>query len=297
MRRIFLSFLILFLGIPVWGAIAETSDQQAMIAKAMEAQTKILRRDYEGSLRIFKELEEEYPRHPVGPFGKMGLWVMRMQENETFEFDREYFEAAEKGIALMDQLPGQKKELSEWDMFILSAGYGIHGFYHSKKHEWWKAYVFGNKAKQFLMKLIWKNPKFYDAYMGLGMYKYYRSVFTNQLWYFPFYPDRREEGINDLKLAVAEGEYSPDLSAANLGLIYLREKRFKEAGDLFKPLVKKFPKNIILRISLGRAYLMAKQYKLAVREFETVLKVDSKNKLAPKFIRETEKAEKDNRKR
>lgn len=245
-----------------------------LASEAMAAQEKIFERDYPTALQMFKTLEQNYPNHPIGPFGQMALWEMRELENENFAYEKEYQAAADKAIALMDRLPAVQTNLSEWDLFVLSSGYGLQGFHHARKSEWWRAYIDGNKARHYLKKLIWAHPEFYDASMGLGMYDYYRSVFTARLRFLPFFPDKRESGIAQVKITIEKGTYANRLGVANLALIYLNERRYVEAQTLLEDLLQRYPRNTILRMFLGKAYFFEGQYAKALAAFQTVEKID-----------------------
>ena len=279
----FLGILCVLLLLPVRSVLAEESE---LITRTLSGQTQILSRDYEGADQIFQGLIRQYPEHPAGYFGVMALLETRMLENDDFRFEKEYLAAAEAGLKVMDQLPGRKRVLSQWDRFILSAGYGLHGFHFARKGSWWKAYFYGSEARHFLKQLIWNDPNFYDAGLGLGLYDYYRSVYTRILRFLPFFPDKRAEGISQVEMAIEKGKYSHDLGLANLALIDLREHQWIKAESVLADLLQHYPNNIIFRIYLGSALTAEKKYAEAETQFKKILAIDSGIARAKEYLKE-----------
>lgn len=278
-------FLFSFPGL-CWG------EEDLLIAAAQTGQSQIFARDYEAARQTFQHVIETDPDHPTGYFGMMALWETRMLENSDFAFEEEYLKVAEKGLKIMDRYPAQKQVLSRWDRFILSAGYGIHGFHYARKGGWLRAYLFGNKARHYLKELVWEDSHYYDAYLGLGLYDYYRSIFTRQLWFLPFFGDKRVDAMVQVRTAMEKSLYSRDLARANLSLIHLREGEWQPAESLLNSMLQDYSKNIVLRMYRTHALLGQKKMSEAKEELRKVLQIDPKISRAKELLNQIAEREK-----
>ena len=123
--------------------------------------------------------------------------------------------------------------------------------------------------------------------MGLGMYEYYRSFYTLKLRFFPFFPDRRERGIQKVKKAIKKGSYVSQIASVNLAIIYLNENRFIDAQNLLQAILKFYPQNTVLRVFLGKAYFFNKEFEKAAAVFKKVLEIDSSLKNVASFYQKS----------
>ena len=73
---------------------------------------------------------------------------------------------------------------------------------------------------------------FYEAYIGLGTLHYWRSAKMGIIRKLPFIADRREQGIEELKLAVEKSLFSSSAAAAGLAWVYLDSKDYRKAIEI-----------------------------------------------------------------
>ena len=250
-----------------------SSDLRAdMISQALEAQDLVFKRDYPAAIESFKELEAKYPDSPTGVFGQMIIWQIMMFENFDMNHSSEYEAAEERFMSFAgDNVEGG---VPSWDLFLIGAGYGMRGFYYSKKDQWFRAVGSAIRAMQVLKRLAWEDPLYHDAYLGIGMYNYWRTVFTERFHLLSIFEDKRKEGIRQIELAAEKGKYSSKLARSNLAIIYSNERRHKEARKIIDEFLEAYPENIILRRISGRAYYAARKYDDAKDEFLRILKID-----------------------
>lgn len=125
-----------------------------------------------------------------------------------------------------------------------------------------------------LKKAIKGDPGWVDPYFGLGVYEYWRSVYTQRLRFIPFFPDRRQEGVDKLKRVIQEGRFTNDLARGALAWIYYNEEQYKKAEALCFPLRKKYPGNLVLRTLKAHILTAKRQFDPALREYQKILAVD-----------------------
>lgn len=239
----------------------------------MEAQRFLFERNYDAALKVFQDMEREHPESPTGAFGQMAVWQLRMFENLDFRFRAEYEEAQRRFEKIVDEF-SKMRTVEAWDLLIAGAGLGMRGFFFLRDGKWFRAFGSAIRAVRFLRQAAWQDPNFIDPRLGIGMYDYWRSVLTTELYFLPFFGDRRKEGIEAVKLVMARGQYTIDLAKANLATIYIEERRYNEAITLLDNLLDTYPQNIILRQFKARAYMVQRSYDLAIKEHRQVLEID-----------------------
>lgn len=247
--------------------------EEKLASAALAGQEMIFQRRYDEARRFFKNIEQKYPHSPLGVFGRMAILEVGMLEREDFHLEKEFVEAAKKGEKIVGGVM-QRYHPSNEDLFYSGALIGLEGFFRARKGEWWGAYSKGTVSRQIFKNILKKDPAFVDAEMGTGMYIYWRSVFTKELRFLPFFPDRRQEGIAIVEKVAREGFMAKELAQVNLGIIYFEEKRYADAIRVFDDFCKKYPDNVVLHTLYGKVLMADKKYDLAIEKFDRAVKID-----------------------
>lgn len=279
MRRL-ICFLLIFLT-PQIAFAFEQSDE--IVWLAMEGQTRIFERRYDDALRLFQEVEKEYPYSAVGPFGQMAVYEVQMLEAEDFHLEKEFLETAKRGEEIVDKIM-QRYRPSDVDLFFSGGLIGLEGFFRARHAQWWGAYTRGNICRQIFNSILKRNPSFVDAQFGLGMYIYWRSVFTNEIKFLPFFSDRRKEGIAIVEKVAREGNLAREMAQVNLGIIYFEERRLADAERVFDDFTKRYPRNALLHMFYGKVLLADKKYDQAIEEFKKVAQINPRIIKANYFV-------------
>lgn len=269
MRRFICMLLVLLVS---QTAFAFDQDEE-IVWLSLEGQKRIFERNYDSAFELFKRVEADYPMSGLGIFGQMAVLEVRMLEREDFHLEDEFLEMAKRGEILVDKAM-QMYNPSEIDLFFCGGIVGLEGFFRARHGQWWGAYTRGNISRQIFNTILKRNPSFLDAEFGLGMYTYWRSVFTNEVKFLPFFTDMRAEGIATVERVAKEGNLAREMAKVNLGIIYFEEKRLADAIRVFEDFTNRFPKNIILHQLLGRVLMADKKYDRAIGEFKKVLAID-----------------------
>lgn len=257
-----LCFLLLFVS-SAWADV---------ISETLNGQELLFERNYSSAIELFKKIEQDYPESPAGTFGQIATWQIMMFENSDFRFKEEYKSAEkrfeEAAYRLLQRNP------SSWDLFITGSGYGMRGFYYAREGRWFRALGSAVRAIQLLKRAKFEDKEFIDAYLGIGMYAYWRSVLTKGLHFLPFFGDRRKEGIEDVERVIKEGQYAKKLAEANMAFMLAREKQYDKARAILEDYLEKYPNNIILRQLSGDIYIDTKKYDNALAEYKRILEID-----------------------
>jgi len=113
--------------------------------------------------------------------------------------------------------------------------------YYSRAGSWWSALRYGIKAKKAFGRCIKADSAFYDAYVGLGSYRYWRSAKTKAINWLPFVPDERDRGLRELELAAEKSLFSGDFARNSLIWVWIDLRRYEEAESLAVEMQNKYP--------------------------------------------------------
>jgi len=177
---------------------------------------------------------------------KAGIVYTEMTDDEQFDSE-EYFKA------LIDTaLDGLNQFLNvspkdNWALFFKGTALGYLALWEGHHGSWVKAVFKGMDAGKIFSKTVAQDSLFYDGYLGLGTLNYWRSAKMGFIRSLPFIADKRELGIDQMKLAMDSSRYSSEAAALGLAWIYIDRKEYGEA--------RKITNNLINRGLTGRQTL------------------------------------------
>lgn len=155
--------------------------------------------------------------------------------------------------------------------FYRGSAYGYLGFFQGQKGQWFKALKNGLKAIDDLTACTKLDSTFYEAYLGLGTYKYWRSTKLKAVLWLPFLKDLREEGIADIKRAMRTSSNSRYMALHQLVYILIDYKRYDEALKYAEEGIQKFPKSQFMWWAYAHVFFKSHQYPQAIRAYTHLL--------------------------
>lgn len=242
-------------------------------------QAKLLNRRYEELLSFLDDFQRTHPKLPFGYLGKMLTYQTWMLETIDLEFEKPYletFEQAEKLAKKLDVESYSKKDRAKLFAFI-GGIYGIHGMYEFRKRHAVRTLRYGWLGIDFMKKAIALDPTFVDAYLGIGLYEFWRSIVQERFKVGWLFSDTKEEGIKKITLAVEKGLYTKMASLFGLGLIYLETEDTDKLLAITAAIKKTYPQNILVDFMDAFAALRKKDRPKALRHIEAVLKITPDN--------------------
>lgn len=219
----------------------------------------------------FKQLIREKPEDPAGYFFLGALYQAEMMDYEGDFKEKEFYSELETAIKLARNRIKSGKE-TPWDYLYLGNSYGYLGVYKARNGGWWPAFKNSLKAKSAFKKAVELDPKFYDAYVGLGSYHYWTSYYTKSFAWLPFFADERKKGKEELKLAAEKSLFSKEAALNALIWIYIKEKNYSPAIALADSLQKEFPEGKIFLWALATAYYEKYDWHKAIEYYGLIKK-------------------------
>ena len=152
-------------------------------------------------------------------------------------------------------------------LFYLGSAYGYQAYFEGQIGQWFPALSHGIKSSKLLNEAIEIDSSLYDAYLGIGTYKYWRYSKLKFISWLPFIPDDREEGIEMIKTAVMKSRYSKYLAMHQLVYILLDFNRMEEAVQYAEKLKQKYPDSQFMWWAVAHAYFKNNNYEKAEKAY------------------------------
>jgi tetratricopeptide (TPR) repeat protein len=213
----------------------------------------IVNQDYKGAEEIINLLNKEFPNLPLG---KIYLAANRIAEAYDYaeDFDEEFIlkrleEAKEQSEKLIDS-----DNENIWYQYFLALTEGYTAYFHAINESWFSALSTGVDAISEFDKILASDKKFYEAYIAIGTFEYWKSRKMEFIDWLPFSIDSRKMGIERLKVAIDSSSYNSYLAINSLIWIYIDQNRFDDAIKISEKALKEFPDSRTFKWGLARAY-------------------------------------------
>ncbi|MCB1215443.1 MAG: tetratricopeptide repeat protein, partial [Deltaproteobacteria bacterium] len=227
--------------------------EENLYQQALQGQKLIINRDYTQAQKFFQNLQKDYPNSPLPSFGLMTLYNTLMMENLDQAYLEAFFQEARNHNYYVHEAL-KKEKPSTWDYFLCGSGQGLQALRLLEQEKTLEALGSAQKARSCFNQALKQDPQFHDAKLGLGLYLYWRSVFTAH-YHLPFFKDQRKEGLQLMEEARLQGLLTQDLSSFALLLAYFQEGKSKQGLAICEAVLKNHPKNLLAKIYQGRFLL------------------------------------------
>lgn len=219
MKEMYCLFLIFLFSFSTGPAQQSALTQKEKIHQlAIEGIDLIYDMQFEKALGKFDEIVKLEPDNPKGYFLRSAVYywmfmvdISTASRNENNE--QKFIELSFAAIEIAEEKLGENKQDID-AMFYLGGAYGNLGRYYGQSNEsMLKAYWYGRKGRNYLEDVVKKNPDYYDAYLGLGIYHYYMDMlprFFKALSFLLGIEGNRKKGLDELNIAVENGIYTKD---------------------------------------------------------------------------------------
>lgn len=213
----------------------------------------ILNQNYDLAKSKFNVLNKKYPELP---FGKIYLAVVDI--TQAFDYGEEFNSESisknlDDALALSEKLL-EKKPNEIWNHYFVALSKGYKSYLRVLNGDWLSAISSGLSSVNYFEDCLEMDSSFYESYVAIGTYKFWKSRKLDFLEWLPFIDDESANGIRYLELALDKTSYNKNLAALSLIWIYIENKNFYGAIEIAERELKKNPINRTLQWALARAY-------------------------------------------
>ncbi len=182
---------------------------------------------FDQALAASDSLIAREPGNPLGYFLKGTILQTIDEEFRNNIYSKDIDSLLSLAIDMADALHDKDKNNPDWS-FLAGASYGYRALLRSFNGHWFKAFRDGLKCSSRLKHALELDSTYYDAYLGLGAYDYYKTVMANDFLWLPFVSDRREIGLEEIRLAADSGYLATFNARESFLRIYFLEKRYND---------------------------------------------------------------------
>jgi tetratricopeptide (TPR) repeat protein len=209
------------------------------------------------SLDAFKNIQKEFPDHPVGYFYEIAV-LEKMQSDYMNSYrEHDFREIFKKAIQVAEQFI-QAHPQDPQGFFFLGAIQGFYGIHYYRVGGLFSVFSYALSAVNNLHKAKDIDPLLYDVYYGLGSYTYWKADKAPFLYFFGRRrQEDKERGISDIMTAARKGVYSLYEARGALVKILMNEHRHREAVHWLEETLEKYPSSLYAHRFRAEIYLKA----------------------------------------
>ena len=249
----FFLFAILFSFILANGSSAQVHPNpeiQQLITSGMDY---LINQDFHKARITFSTLQKKYPQNPLGKIFLAATELSIAYDYQTPADESKIINWLNDAIALSEHLLETDRNNAWYNYYkALAEGYKANLFL--SRDNWFSGATTSMTAKQYAEHCIAIDSSFYDAYVSLGIFKYWAGEKTEFLNWLPFKKDERNDAIKMLYLAANKKSYHAHMAVHNIVWICLKNNDAFHAKEALDPIVKRYPNSRFLKWDLARIY-------------------------------------------
>jgi hypothetical protein len=228
----------------------------------------VLEARYDDAEIVFDRFIQEHPNEPSGYLLKAAVIGYEITDYEDMTQEKEYLSLLDTG----ERLASAQCAVDINDMrarYYLFTAKALRGVSSAPRGSFFDRLVQGREGGKGFVTLIEDAPDLYDAYLGAGSYRFWKSNAIGPIRKLPFIGDDRELGISEVKTAIERGELTGPL--ANVVLLeMLLAYNPLEAAVLGERLMKRYPECRLFAWQLGESYKKLRRFEEARVVFDAL---------------------------
>lgn len=246
----------------------DSTDLHMLVEQTMDA---CYREDFARALELANQVCDEYPDVPAGPFGLLTTY-QTISRNYRIRYEEEKVDSLLNVSIELAKKALKRNKKDGISYFYLGTALGFRSMFNAQHGKWMDAFKDGTQVLQNFNKAVAYSPEFYDAYYGIGLYKYWLNA-KGPMRILPFSKKNRAEGFAQMKITAAQGRFLKTNAKYGLMAAYLNEEEYKLALEMGTSLLESFPQNPTLNYRLGRIYERQEKWEEALASYKELHKI------------------------
>lgn len=226
--------------------------------------------EFDSAMATFRRVEEASPEKMIGEFYQAATLQSMMMDYETNRWEDQFDELINRVIDTCDTLL-QASPDDPWLYFYLGSAHSYLGLYQAKAGELVTGIRSAYQGIHYLRQAVARDPSLYDAYLGIGAYKYWSGKYYQYLRWLPFIRDERKQGIEMVKACVKKAAFSNWVALNNLAWIEYDRGRYEESNHLFQRGLEEFPDSRFFLWGVASCYFKEKAWRESATTYEKIL--------------------------
>lgn len=218
----------------------------------------------------FADIVDRYPDHYVGYFYQAATLQSMMMDYEGPYWETEFYGLIDRSIHLAEASI-ERDEEDAWAHFYLGSAHTYKALYLVKAGGLISGLKSARLGLEHLNRAVELDSSLYDAYLGIGSYKYWSGRFKKYFKWLPWVKDEREEGILLVMLAVNRGTFSRWVGINGLAWIEYDKKEYDKALQHFLMGLEKYPNSRFFLWGTADTYFRMEIFDEAAVLYENLL--------------------------
>jgi tetratricopeptide (TPR) repeat protein len=271
-RKILRGLLFVVIGVIVsdlpFAFAEESRTPEHLNALITEGIDFTLRQEYDRADSVFRIVVDYYPNHPLGYLYRAAVMETKSMDYldplDFTTFDSLLAVAKSEAEKIVETSPS-----SPIGYYYRGSAIGYDAYARVDAGNWLSGIVKGLSAASDFKKSVELDSSFYDSYVGVGTYYYWKSRKAEILnWALG---DRRAEGVRLLEIAVEKAEQNKYAALSALSAIYLDSGQFNLSIQCARRALDRYPENRIFLWGLAAAQEQSEDYTDAVQTYQHLL--------------------------
>lgn len=257
-----------------------TSAQSSINLLIQQGLEKTYNMEVGAAEKIFNRVIQRAPNLPHGYYyiAKLHFWVfLGTRDNERFHTFLKFADLAQEKIDSILDKNEKNYRITYMAGNLATYRAMAYAIYNSSVDAFW----YSKKAVDYFEKTIELNPRFYDAYLGLGLFDYAMSFVPDFLkWAVNLtgLTSDKERGLHYIKTAYRKGIYDKTEPSFHLAKIYSDYLAYYDSSYFYlENLISKYPNNSLFHYQYAVTLIRDKKFERAIQELNTVIKLNNKN--------------------
>lgn len=228
---------------------------------------------FDSAIVLFRKVIAADTTSPRGYFFVAAAYSSVTADYRNLSNKSEFYKHVDRAIEI-GELKDKSGKATADDLFYYGGAVGYRGIFRSFDGDWWGAFKDGLRGRRILGKALEADSSNMDIYLGFGAYDYWRSAKTKSLWWLPFFSDKRDLGIEEVRKAMRFGKFGSHEAKYSLMRIYFDYGKYDTDIEFWENDVKQLnPQDPFSLYWVGRSYIALEQYEKALETFKTILSV------------------------
>lgn len=213
----------------------------------------IVNQDYKSANQVFNNLNEEYSHLPLG---KIYLAAIKIAEAYDYarDFDENYILKNLESAKEQSEILVEQDKDNIWYRYFYALAEGYISYYDAIEGSWFSALSTGINSISEFDKILVEDKNFYEAYIAIGTFEYWKSRKLEFMDWLPFASDTKNIGIDRLSVAIDSSSYNSHLAINSLIWIYIDQRKYDDAIRVAEKALSEFPQSRTFKWGLARAY-------------------------------------------
>jgi tetratricopeptide (TPR) repeat protein len=229
----------------------------------------IVEQKYDDAQKLFDPLDKSSSDLPLSKIYLAATQIAKCFDYQEPFNDEQITQYLESAKNISESLLN-KDDKNIWYNYFFALTWGYIAYYDALKEDWFSAFSNGLISVRAFDYCLELDQNFYESFIAIGNYKFWRSRKTEFLNWLPFVPDEKELGIDYLKKAINQSGYNSHLAIHSLIWIYIEQEEYSKAIEIADSALKRNPQSRLFKWGLARAYENVEPGK-AVALYEDIL--------------------------